>query len=789
MTTTSYEQSGYSLGGESPTLKDDKDVKKFMDWAYQWSYPANAAFWNEAYIDKRFVAGDQSLYSTLYGSDSYQKGRRFFFNMLLRQRNMISGYQRRNRKSTIVLPNNDNDKLADDYSQVLKWLETRNSFHEFFSKAFTDCLDTGLGFVHLYPDYTRDPFSGDLLVDTVDFNSILIDPYSSKFDLSDAQFAWRRRWVNREAAKMLLPDKASEIDKLKPTGSKDGRFPLQAELLNLSQSDLFTYDEFYYRDFRDATMIHDPTSGEAVEWEKEFSTAEENRGVEEWLAAQPWLETHKTKVPTVKLAICVSNEVLYNGPNLLNVDRYPFVPLVCYHEPSLQSYSKRRFGVIRNARDAQYLLNRRKVIELDILESQVNSGWIYPVDAVVDEKAFRQKGQGYLIPLKAGRSPQEVQRIEAPGIPESMIRLSQQLNEDMTQTIGTNEELLGSAEDDKAGILSMLRQSAGLTTLQSIFDNADFAQRIFGKLALEAVRRNWTVGKVRSVLNRDPDPQFFTSQSLKYSVEVEQGSFTATQRQAELKQKLYMREIGLPISAQSILKSATFSDKADVLEEMQQQEQQEQQQQQEQQRAEAQKQAAEERRKQEQHQADMMKAFAESKERIAKAEQSGATTYSKISSAHRDEQQAQLDYVKELMKLSEMDLTNLKKSLELAEWIKEKTEADASLHEPEPAPTPAPVGEQAPVPPPAPGPVEAPAPGHEPPPAEPPPEQAPRGETQAPNVALVAPQVPGEEDERGRDEQPAQPSPEGPPPPQEQEQMRAAMEQLQQQIPGQPEGE
>ena len=49
-----------------------------------------------------------------------------------------------------------------------------------------------------------------------------------------------------------------------------------------------------------------------------------------------------------------------------------------------------------------------------------------------------------------------------------MIELSRALAEDITKISGVNEELLGSATDDKAGILSMLRQGASLTTLQTI---------------------------------------------------------------------------------------------------------------------------------------------------------------------------------------------------------------------------------------------------------------------------------------------------------------------------------
>jgi hypothetical protein len=137
---------------------------------------------------------------------------------------------------------------------------------------------------------------------------------------------------------------------------------------------------------------------------------------------------------------------------------------------------------------------------------------------VTDIKAFRQSsgGDGFLIPLKSGHLPNEVQRIEPSAIPQSLMELSASLAEDITKISGVNEELLGSATDDKSGILSMLRQGAGLTTLQTIFDKLDYTQRLYGKIRLEAIRKNFSRGKIRNILGHEPEERFFTSHSQKY---------------------------------------------------------------------------------------------------------------------------------------------------------------------------------------------------------------------------------------------------------------------------------
>ena len=670
----SYENAagGYSLGEGYIDGTDigAKNIRQMMDHFYQSSYPANAAYWQQGAIDKRFKVGDQSLWSMVYGDNNYYQARRFFFNLIRRHLNMICGFQRKNRKSTVTVPNTDADPLSDDYNAVLKWSENRDGFQEYLSQVFEGSCDTGMSLLHLYPDYTLDPISGDLFTDSVSYNNFLIDPYFRKQDLTDCSFVWRRRWVNQEAAKALLPGHAKEIEKMRPSGLKDGRFPLQAELLNMATNQLFSYDEFHYRTSREAIIVLDPKSGEAVEWEEDEE--DDDDMMERTLAQQPWLVVKKVQVPTVKLCICLGGRPLYHGENILKIDDYPFVPSLCYHEPDIQSYAWRVQGIVRNLRDAQYLYNMRKVIEMDILQSQVNSGWIYPIDAVVDPKAFRQSGQGFLVPLKAGRLPNEIQRIEPAALPQSLLELSRGLSEDITRISGVNEELLGAATDDKSGILSMLRQGAGLTTLQTIFDKLDYTQRLYGKIRLQAIRKNFSKGKITSILGHEPDQRFFTTHSLKYSITVEEGNYSASQRQTELQQLLHFKELGMPIADKSILQAAFITNKKQVIADMQEQAEQQSQQQQ----AQAQQQEKSDNAK-------IMALYAKSRSDLAREKDLIASSQEKIAKisdlqadSERKNTESDLNLVKMMIELEDMDFNNFKNSFEMAQAIKAANEIE-----------------------------------------------------------------------------------------------------------------
>lgn len=667
----SYESGQYSLGYIDPADSSAKDLKQMQDSFYQANYTGNSALWMQGAIDKRFKVGDQSLYSAATGQNNYLQAYRFFFNLVRRHINMICGYQRKNRKSTITIPVKDNDDpLADDYNKVMRYCEDRDGFQEYLSQAFEGSCDTGMTLLHMYPDYTLDPISGDLFTDCVSYNNFLIDQYYRKQDLTDCNGIWRRRWVNKVGAKQMLPGYAKEIDKMKTGGMKDGRFPLQAELLNLPLNNLFTYDEFYYRTTREGNIILDPKSGEAVEWEEDEEDEEDM--MERTLAQQPWLVVNKVQIPTVKLVISLGGKVVYHGKNLLGIDAYPFVPSLCYHEPDIQSYAWRCMGVIRNLRDPQFLYNMRKVIELQILQSQINSGWIYPVDAVTDTKAFRQTGEGFLIPLKAGHLPNEIQRIEAAALPQSLLELSQSLSEDITKISGVNEELLGAATDDKSGILSMLRQGAGLTTLQTIFDKLDYTQRLYGKIRLQAIRKNFSKGKIRNILGHEPDARFFTSHSQKYGISVEEGNYSTSQRQMELQQLLHFKELGIPIANKSIIRAAFISNKSQVQQDMDEEMQQQSQQ--------AQAQAQSEEKK---NNADIMVKYAKSRSDLAKEKDLMASTQERLakiqdlhSSSERKDTESDLNLVKMMIELEDMDFANFKNSFDMAQSIKKINEAE-----------------------------------------------------------------------------------------------------------------
>ena len=644
----------------------DHDVLKLMDYTYAKYITINQSFWNEAELDQRFRAGDQSLWNDIYGNIPAFRRRQFNFNRIRRITNMITGYQRQHRKSTVCTPvENSDEPTANQFSKILLWDDQKNHVLETISEAFDGAVVTGMNLLSVWMDYRNDPVNGDMAVDNVAFNGYLIDPYFKKSNLSDCNSIWTRKYLSRNQVKSLLPGREGDIIDMKGWGNRDGKFQFMPESYNYGMQDLLMYDEFWYLDSRKQKLLCDLQTGETMEWRGQ------DEDLNDFLRAYPQIHTLDQEIQTVKLAIVVQGKVMYNGPNPLNIDRYPFVPVWAYYEPQMADFPWRIQGVVRGLRDAQYLYNRRRVIELDILESQITSGFMYKENALVNPKDVFLQGQGRGLALKANAQPGvDVVKIEAPQIPPSMIQLSELLGKEVQEISGVSEELLGMAQDDKAGILSMLRQGANLTTLQGLFDNLDTAQKHLGDIRIELIQANWTPGKVQRIIAEEPSPQFYNRAFGKYKSIVEDGLNTSTQRQMQFAQLLQLRELQIPVPAEILIESSTLQNKEKLTNALQQQEQQ----------------AAQNAQQQQEVQIELLKAQIEDlharavanqglgHERASRIQENQALAVERRAAAHKDMEQAEYEKVRAIKELTSIDLDQVHRAVEILKLIQEKPE-------------------------------------------------------------------------------------------------------------------
>lgn len=651
---------------------EDKGVHEMIEYYYASAIQINQSYWSEADIDARFRAGDQTLWNDIYGNLPAARRRQFNFNRIRRIINMVGGYQRQHRLSTTVVPiENSDQETADQFTKLMYWAHNHGNIYETISEAFDGAITTGMNLLSVWMDYREDPVNGTPKVDNVSYNEYLIDPFFKKHDLSDCRFVWTRKWLSKTELKSILPDQRNEIDSMYARGWRDGKFQFQPEAYNYSMQDLLSYDEFYYLDYRQRTLLVDIENGETLEW----------RGNQDDIRAftnrYPQIKEIEQTIPTIKLAILVNGKSLYHGRNPMGIDRYPFVPVMGYYDPHIPYFPWRIQGIVRGLRDSQYIYNRRKVIELDILESQINSGIKYKEDSLINPKDAFLTGQGRALGLKKEANMDDVQVIQPPNIPASMFQLSEIMGREIMEISGVNEELLGSAEDAKAGILSMLRQGAGLTTLQVLFDQLNTSQKHLGHILMDLMQENFTPGKVKRIIGEQPTQQFYNRAFQKYGCVVEEGLNTATQRQLQFGQMLQLKEVlGDLISGKDLFEASTIANKKQLADSIAQREEQ----------------ASQQAQELHQMQIAQFKAEIDSKnaksaadeglgaERVARIEENRALAIERVSEAQNQRALASYHELKAAQELQDMDISQLQKLLGMVKMMQESHRAQ-ELHE------------------------------------------------------------------------------------------------------------
>lgn len=661
--------------------KDFSAIKNKMDMDYTNNLSLWSIAWTQGNIDIRLEAGDPSLMAQLNSTILANGSNSYYFNRVRPICNMVSGYQRRNRKSTVVVPlENGDQQTADQFTKILLHVYKKELVYQTISEAFHQgaCI-TGMNLLQVYLDFTTDPLNGEVKVDNLAYNEYMIDPFFRQWDLSDASFVWRRSYMTHSAAASIMPaDQYDHIMSLagNPTGmARDGRFQYMPEAFGYAQGNRITYDEYWYRDYRQAKFLYDKNTGEVLDVSRE-----EEEVLTTFVKNNPNIELLNKTIPTVRLCIRIQDDVFYDGENPLGIDDYPFIPVIGYYNKSMPYMYQRIQGICRSLRDPQYLFNRRVILSADLLESQLNSGWIFKENAPVDVKHLFQTGQGRIIPVKDEAQIADIQPIVPPQIPPSFFQLQETFSAELYNCAGISEENMGKVvDDDASGYLSALRQGAGLTSLQPIFDRLDLSQKMLGERIMQVIQSNYTPGKIKRILEgQEPADLFYNKAFGKYHCMVEAGFDTESQRQMEFAQMLKLKEVGIPIPDKAMIEKATLQGKDDLIKDMMQTAQMQQQLQQMQMQVQMQELQA---------RSDLSKARAEADrglayERISRVEENHALAQKQLAEANKEDELALLNKVKILKEIEEVDLSHLTKLINLAQSLKAQERMDMKPVEP-----------------------------------------------------------------------------------------------------------
>lgn len=554
------------------TIGNNEKVFNFQSFYYD-AYRTWGVFYAQAYRDLRAYAGDN--WTNLEKTKLERQNRMVLeLNKIRRVVNLYSGYERENRTQTVCAPVEGSDDLtADLFSNVMYYVYAKGNADYVISEGFEHALKTGMAIIGIYIDYSKDKVNGDIKFYWKPFNALMLDPYFTKRDLSDCDQASTRDLLSKEMVKALLPGVDPKLINDIPTGIRDNKYQYLGIYRQYNSTyiakNLVTYDQYWKRINKPQKFLVDMETGVTEEWE---GTQEEERELKRTLELTPQLRLINATKRTVELNIIVGGQLLYSGPDPTGLDTFPFMPILMYHEPLIDTYELKIQGIVRSIRDAQRQYNRRHSQIIDLMESIINTGWITKNGAVLDPTMLLQAGQGRQIVVNDGYDVNaDVREISAPNIPPGYLQYQDIIDKNIMEIPGASDELLGlssTGDSQVSGKLAEVRSSNGLKGNRGIFDNLEQTKKNLGALVIEAIQKNYSPGKIWRITNQQPTEEFFSGQFSEYDSVIKQAVKTATQQEAYYYQLLQLVALGAPIPWEDILEAAPLQGKTKLVEKM-----------------------------------------------------------------------------------------------------------------------------------------------------------------------------------------------------------------------------
>lgn len=454
-------------------IPEQQNIGKFRRW-FRAAVDHMHDWREEAQEDYDFVAGQQW---TEDEKKTFEKAGRpaITVNRIKPLINVLSGYQRLNRYDIEFLPRTGDDMdLCQVRKGLTKYILDRCGYDSVESNVFLDAAIGGLGWFEV--GYKHDPEinDGEAYVKRVDPFGIYIDPEAHEQDFHDAKFICRGKWVSKDELKEVYPEHSDEID---------AQFalydPVEREENSRVEIDPLWYNselkkvrlvECWYKE-RGRKLLYQLVDGSMV--------PEDEMSMDMFLAGQVAVGMDgmpvTQEIPKTDVRVCV----FFDKVLLEDIDSpyehgdFPFVPLVCYHFGAGDIPA----GFVRDLKDPQREINRRRIQELHILNTSGNGGgWIEDGAMTPEqEEEFKRMNSipGHYNKVKTGSLSQgKILERQPSAPPTAIINAEAQATNDLTAISGINEALMGvDIPNQSSGRAIELKQKQAITHIAPMFDN------------------------------------------------------------------------------------------------------------------------------------------------------------------------------------------------------------------------------------------------------------------------------------------------------------------------------
>ncbi len=492
------------------------------------NHPIWATFIRNADEDEGFYIGGDLQWSKDGSFESLrrlQKARRTTVSLNYVQATVdaLVGFERQNRYDLHATPEGNEDaESARILSWVMKFAANQAELPEYESEMFDDGLIRGAAALEVGVDWTEDPFNGTITAEPLRVgHEVIWDPHWKKYDLSDARFVLKYRWVYVDELLAKFPQHKAAIQAgvaildtmFSPfMATTDGGRPdaygsvsdhpeetLQVETLFYAPVDRrLLVIEAWWREFEPVWVVANLHTGKQLVVAGRAEAMEIVRiDPKSWRVIQKQARRVKTA-----LILPATRQTLEEDDTPYDNDRenYPIVPFIAKKKGNYI------YGIVRNMKDPQLVENKRVSQVLDVLARWANMRPMYAKGSLDDPRVLEDHTSTAAIAYNSvpgGGAPGWYAPAGLEAIVRGLIEAAAQMKMAMREITGVNTDLLGMKSDDASGIAIARRQSMGQVISTLYFDNFKRSRKIIGQRLARRIQQVYTTERVLRLI--DPD--------------------------------------------------------------------------------------------------------------------------------------------------------------------------------------------------------------------------------------------------------------------------------------------
>ena len=425
------------------------------------------------------------------------------FNHVKQNVDWIIGVELQSKMDFMVHPRSDEDRAAAQVKrELIKYVDHVNKGSYARSMAFQDAVRVGVGWIET--GIRSDHYDEPLFIRYENWRNMWYDHLDPSRDMSESRYCFRSKWIDLDVACKMFPERKH---KLQGSARRNDLYSYQdddefylSQLYFRTDSQgrplnrrTLTYDsEYAFQNRRERVRLVEawyrmPTRGDYLYIEDpryirfNGQLKDDKNDFHKWMMKNNYASAYDAVRMKVFQTIFVEGALLKAPTSPYNHDRFPFTPIWGYR----RARDNAPYGVIRNMRDPQDDLNKRRSKAIHILST---NRVIMEEGAVDDEEELREEAAAPDGLIKHKRNyALSIENDNA--MAKEHVMLEQMDRQYIQDAAGVTAENLGEATNAISGRAIQARQSQGSMTTAELFNNLAFSHQYTGENTLSLIEQ------------------------------------------------------------------------------------------------------------------------------------------------------------------------------------------------------------------------------------------------------------------------------------------------------------